>query len=186
MNKLKLYRNVTCLLLACALLMSGCANGNSVESIGSSTPIASTKNETDTKKSSLNLTEFSNYLLTEVGNFPSMRTLTLKDKDAIEVLSETLYLNTDVIEDVYYQFSEFGTAEELLLIRVKERPDVDSIKESLQKHMDDRINLFDTYDPEQAVIARNGLVLSKETYVGFIICQQSEIARAKFYEYINK
>lgn len=66
------------------------------------------------------------------------------------------------MDSYFVSYSSDGhKADEIVVIAVKDKADVDEAKESLTKHQQDRYNLLQSYEPKQVSRIQDGLVLRK-------------------------
>ena len=83
------------------------------------------------------------------------------------------------VDKYFLDYAQEGTAEEVAVIRVKNSKDVDEAKKSLEKHIQDRISFYKTYDPTQVDRANDAQIFVKDDYAVLIVSDNaSEIKKA--------
>ena len=75
---------------------------------------------------------------------------------------------------------EGGKADEIVVIAVKDKNDVDEAVKSLENHREDRKKLLEQYEPEQVKRIEDGVVFSQGQYAVLIICDDVSAVRSAF------
>ncbi len=97
-------------------------------------------------------------------------------KDLFAYLSDMDYSKVD---KYFLDYAQEGTAEEVAVIKVKNSKDVDEAKKSLEKHIQDRIAFYKSYDPTQVDRANDAQIFVKDDYAVLIVSDNaSEIKKA--------
>lgn len=87
---------------------------------------------------------------------------------------------------LFVSYSSDGhKADEIVVIAVKDKADVDEAKESLTKHQQDRYNLLQSYEPKQVSRIQDGLVFTKGQYAVLIITSHNDDVRKAFEDTIK-
>ena len=76
-------------------------------------------------------------------------------------------------------------ADEIVVIAVKDKADVDEAKEILTRHQQDRYNLLQSYEPKQVSRIQDGLVFTKGQYAVLIITSHNDDVRKAFEDTIK-
>lgn len=89
-----------------------------------------------------------------------------EDERWFEFLCEFDY---DKVDDFAIKYSVSGTADEFLLIKVKDEKDVKALKEALLKRQDTRKTQFKQYDAKEVSKIEAAKIVSSENVVAFIV-----------------
>jgi predicted small secreted protein len=107
-------------------------------------------------------------------DLPAMSTVTSQDEDGAELFRYLSDLDYEKVDGYYFSYATAGTAEEIAVIRLKSADDADEAKASLERHREDRLGIFEFYDPEQAPMAEDGEIRSQGNMVVLAFCQNPE------------
>ncbi|MBQ3964609.1 MAG: DUF4358 domain-containing protein [Firmicutes bacterium] len=118
----------------------------------------------------------------DAGDSPAAMDTVTEESDSPEALLATV---TDIelkdVEHFFISYSTEGTADEIVVLCMKDSNKAKDAEESLSAHKDSRAALFRTYGPEEAArIEESGLVFSKDRYAVLIICDGSDSVKAAF------
>lgn len=89
-----------------------------------------------------------------------------EDERWFEFLCEFDY---DKVDDFAIKYSVSGTADEFLLIKVKDEKDVKALKEALLKRQDTRKTQFKQYDAKEVSKIEAAKIVSSDNVVAFIV-----------------
>jgi len=90
------------------------------------------------------------------------------------------------VDSYFVSYSSDGhKADEIVVIAVKDKADVDEAKESLTKHQQDRYNLLQSYEPKQVSRIQDGLIFTKGQYAVLIITSHNDDVRKAFEDTIK-
>ena len=96
-------------------------------------------------------------------DLPEMFNASSTEKDAEDKFSHISDMDYKKVDSYFVSYSSDGhKADEIVVIAVKDKADVDEAKESLTKHQQDRYNLLQSYEPKQVSRIQDGLVFTKE------------------------
>lgn len=94
-----------------------------------------------------------------------------------EAMLEKLYgLDPDLFETYYGVTSGGATSDELLILKLKEEKDTDAVKEVLETRLSDRAESFESYAPEEAKKAEDGILKVTGDTVIYCICPNASAA----------
>lgn len=113
-------------------------------------------------------------------NLPDMSIADSESEDGQESFEYLFDIAYDKIEKYYFTYSSAGTAEEMALIQLKDEADAEAMKDALQKHVQSRISLLQTYAPEQVEMTEGAVISSKGKFVSLIICENTSEVKAAF------
>ena len=114
-------------------------------------------------------------------NAATMDTVT-EESDSPEALLATVTdLPLEDVEHFMISYSLDGTADEIVVLCMKDSGKAKEAEESLSAHKDSRAALFRAYGPEEAArIDEEGIVFSQDRYAVLIICDGSDSVKEAF------
>ena len=87
------------------------------------------------------------------------------------------FMNIDpatLSEYIYYQGTEALSVEELLIIKVKDKAQLASLKDAVEKRIEDQISTFESYGPVQVAMLENAIISTKGNYIFYSTGKHSE------------
>ena len=84
------------------------------------------------------------------------------------------------VENFLLSYSSSGKADEVAVIAVKERKDVEEAARTLREHVTQRLNLFRQYGPDQAARVEKAQVFTKDNCAVLIIADQAQAVKTAF------
>ena len=119
-------------------------------------------------------------------DLPEMLNASSTEKDAEDKFSHISDMDYKKVDSYFVSYSSDGhKADEIVVIAVKDKADVDEAKESLTKHQQDRYNLLQSYEPKQVSRIQDGLVFTKGQYAVLIITSHNDDVRKAFEDTIK-
>lgn len=119
-------------------------------------------------------------------DLPEMLNASSAEKDAEDKFSHISDMDYKKVDSYFVSYSSDGhKADEIVVIAVKDKADVDEAKESLTKHQQDRYNLLQSYEPKQVSRIQDGLVFTKGQYAVLIITSHNDDVRKAFVDTIK-
>lgn len=103
-----------------------------------------------------------------------------KDQTPEDVFTYLCDIDYDKIDEFYISYASDSTAEEVFLIRLKDKSDVDMAKEELQARVERRKYQFQVYKPEEVSKFDDAKVESKGNYVLLIINSNPDAGISEF------
>lgn len=89
-------------------------------------------------------------------------------------------LDYDRVEDYFYACASAGTAEEMAVVKLKDKADAAALMDSLADHLEARQDAFAQYDPEQVPLTESAVLTREGRYVALIVCQKSGLVQNVF------
>jgi len=195
MSKQKfVWKSTAAVILACTIILSGCGNqdqnkGNN-HSTGTPSPTPPVTDQQsvdpgdDDQKEEESTTESSSIsdLVKEIEEkveFPMMG-------DASgDMIKDLYHLDADqYIEEGQFRMAMMNVkATDLVIVKLKDEADFDSVKEALTKRAEDVINQFSTYLPDQYEDAKNYQIVQDGKYVLYSISHDQEKVLSQFKNY---
>ena len=95
-------------------------------------------------------------------------------------------ISEDLITDGAFAYDSTGaTADEITVLRVDKKEDIDKVQQALEARMAQRQQDFNGYKPEEAAKAADGKVFVCNHYVFLGICDDSSAARSAFMKFMQ-
>jgi hypothetical protein len=92
-------------------------------------------------------------------------------------------MDYDKIDDFFVSYAVEGkNADEIVVIAVKDKNDVNIAKQTLEDHRESRRKLFEQYEPEQVKRIEDGIIFTEKQYAVLIICDNRDGVRKAFEE----
>lgn len=119
-------------------------------------------------------------------DLPEMLNASSTEKDAEDKFSHISDMDYKKVDSYFVSYSSDGhKADEIVVIAVKDKADVDEAKESLTKHQQDRYNLLQSYEPKQVSRIQDGLIFTEGQYAVLIITNHNDDVRKAFEDTIK-
>lgn len=116
---------------------------------------------------------------------PEMVTRSSEDDDAKDSFFYLSDLDYGKVEEYVYAFADAGTAEEIAVVKLKDKSDAAAMMESLHKHVEARQGTFEEYDPEQVPLTQNAVVIREGRYVTLIVSQKNGLSQKEFQKFFQ-
>lgn len=116
---------------------------------------------------------------------PEMVTRSSGDGDAEDSFFYLSDLDYGRVEEYAYAFADAGTAEEMAVVKLKDRSDAAAMMDSLHRHVDARQGTFEEYDPEQVPLTQNAVVIREGRYVALIVSGKNGLAQKEFQKFFQ-
>ncbi|MBQ7131406.1 MAG: DUF4358 domain-containing protein [Oscillospiraceae bacterium] len=173
-------RKLTCALLAAVLsaaVFCACSDDND----DSSEKDESKNSESILSSESVDLDELRESMLEADESLPAMSLASGKDENAAELFAYLADYDYENVKDYFFSYASAGTAEEVAVIELFDADDAQDCAEAVKDHVEDRIILFETYDPTQVPRCEEAVVFYNDAYVVLIICDNDDAVKDAFY-----
>lgn len=147
--------------LAALLALSLCACGGEPQSDGAQ----------------VNMPQLQQAMLAADPSLQQMTSVTSEAADGETLFAYVSALPYDKVESFLLSYSSAGKADELAVIAVKDSKDVEEAAQSLRDHVQQRLQLFRQYGPDQAARVEQAQVFTKDNCAVLIIADQSQAVR---------
>ena len=87
------------------------------------------------------------------------------------------------IHGFFLAYAADGMAYELAVVQLKDKSDAGAMEDSLNEHVQTRVRMYKTYEPEQVQRAENAVVKTVGDCVLLIMCDSPENAETAFKEF---
>ena len=161
------------LLLSIALLAAGCG-GSSDDS------------KDDGKVITVPAVDVVNSITETIGNSGIDSTVKKGEADFDNNFKELYGISADLITDGAFAYDSTGsTADEITVLRVDKKDDIDKVQQALEERQSQRERDFNGYKPAEAAKASDGMVFVCNHYVFLGICDDSHAARSAFMKFMQ-
>ncbi len=114
---------------------------------------------------------------------PEMVEKSSQDADAKDNFFFLSDLDYSKVDSYFYAYADAGTAEEIAVIKLKDKSDAAAMMDSLHKHVESRQGTFEEYDPEQVPLTQDAVVTREGRYVALIVSKKNGLVQKKFQEF---
>lgn len=96
-------------------------------------------------------------------------------------LKKQFSLNAEDFDSfVYYKSDDVMNVSELLIIKVKEPEQTDEIIKEIEKVLEDKRNLFESYAPEQSALLEKAIIETKQNFIFYAVGEDVSTAYSAF------
>ncbi|MBO4289676.1 MAG: DUF4358 domain-containing protein [Lachnospiraceae bacterium] len=141
--------------------------------------------ETTAAAETISMYDLSKAMCAADPSLPEMSRISSSDTNAADLFTYFSKLDYEKVEAYYLCYAAKGTAEEIGVIALKDAKDADECKKSLEAHLQDRINLYKTYAPEQVKRAEKTTIFAEGRYVAFIMCDEQKAVTEAFHNFLE-
>lgn len=166
-------KKILCLIMIAALLLVGCGDSKGSKSTSESAPAEVTKKA--------DISTIKDAMLAADKDFPEMLSVTSENDNAENQFAYVSSESYDKVEEYVFMYASEGTAEEVVVVKLKDQADVAAMKTSIEGHVATRIKQFETYDATQVPMCKEGTVFSNGNYVVLIIAKDVTAVKNAFY-----
>lgn len=166
---MKHCKKAVCLLLAVWMLAAcfGCAN------------------DADADKPNVSPEVMGQAMLDIDTTLPEMVTRSSEDADAKDSFSFLSDLSYSKVESYFYAYADAGTAEEIAVVKLKNKSDAAAMMESLHDHVEARQGTFEEYDPEQVPLTEDAVIIRDGRYVALIVSGKNGLVQNEFRKFFT-
>ena len=143
-------------------------------------------NDAGTKKDKVDMKALAEECIAADSSLPAMLTVDSSFDDAARQFAFISDVEYDLVDSFFLAYSEAGLADEIAVIKMKDSADAETMKKSLEEHIDDRIKLFSSYQADQVERVEKNSCYKNGEYVVLIICDGKNKVRKVIDNYINQ
>jgi len=114
---------------------------------------------------------------------PEMVTRSSQDAEARDNFTYLSDLNYNKVDAYCYAYADAGTAEEMAVVKLKDKSDAAALMDSLHDHLAARQGTFEEYDPEQVPLTEDAVVTREGRYVALIVSKKNGLAQKEFQKF---
>lgn len=111
---------------------------------------------------------------------PELTNVSSEEENAELNFSYLSDLSYDLIDSYFYAYAKDGTAEEIAVIKLKDKNDAAAMMQSLHDHITQRQGTFQEYAPEQVAMTEKAVVTREGTYITLIISEKNGLIQQAF------
>ncbi len=134
----------------------------------------------DAPDTSVSMSRLEETMLSADTTLPEMTKVSSEDEQADLNFTYLSDLDYDLVDAYFYAYATEGTAEEIAVIRLKDKSDVSSMMQSIHEHIKNRQGTFQEYDPGQAVLTEKAVVTRQGNYIAMIISPKNGLVQKAF------
>lgn len=166
MKNVRIKALITVCILLAAALITGCSGGNSGTTVS--------------------MFELRTAMEAADDTLGEMLSADSSAEDAEDLFSYISDMDYSKVDKFFVSYSKEGNADEIAVIAVKNSGDVSEAEKSLKVHVQDRINVFTQYAPDQVKKAEKAEVFISGKYAVLMICDKQAEVKKTFTEFIDK
>lgn len=136
--------------------------------------------ENDADEPDVNLADLRAALLKADTTLPEMISRSSGDPDARDSFTYLSDLDYGKVEEYFYVCADAGTAEEIAVIKLKNKSDAAALMDSLHKHLETRQGTFREYDPQQVPLVEDAVITREGRYVALFVSKKSSLLLTEF------
>ena len=108
------------------------------------------------------------------------------EEDAEDLFAYISDMDYGKVDKFFVSYSNEGSADEIAVIALKNASDAQEAEKSLKKHVQERINVFSQYAPDQVKKAEKAITFKDGKYAVLIICDKQDEVQKAFTDFIGK
>ncbi len=156
-------KRIICVICALAMCLSVCACGEKTQKI--------------------DMYELQKSMVSADKSLPEMKISGSWDENAEKAFSYISDMEYNKIHGFFLAYAADGMAYELAVVQLKDKSDAGEIEDSLNEHVQTRVRMYKTYEPEQVQRAENAVVKTVGDCVLLIMSDSPENAETAFKEF---
>ena len=156
-------KRIICVICALAMCLSVCACGEKTQKI--------------------DMYELQKSMVSADKSLPEMKISGSWDENAEKAFSYISDLGYNKIHGFFLAYAADGMAYELAVVQLKDKSDAGEMEDSLNEHVQTRVRMYKTYEPEQVQCAENAVVKTVGDCVLLIMSDSPENAETAFKEF---
>lgn len=137
------------------------------------------------KDSDISMYELEKTMLAADSGLPDMLCVGNWEENGEKTFSYLSNLDYNKVQDYFLAYASDGMAYEIAVIRLRDKADVPAAEDSLREHLEGRVRLYKTYEPEQMSRAESAVIKSDGSFVMLIMCDDPTAVENAFNEFIN-
>ena len=156
-------KRIICVICALAMCLSVCACGEKTQKI--------------------DMYELQKSMVSADKSLPEMKISGSWDENAEKAFSYISDMEYNRIHGFFLAYAADGMAYELAVVQLKDKSDAGEMEDSLNEHVQTRVRMYKTYEPEQVQRAENAVVKTVGDCVLLIMSDSPENAETAFKEF---
>lgn len=156
-------KRIICVICALAMCLSVCACGEKTQKI--------------------DMYELQKSMVSADKSLPEMKISGSWDENAEKAFSYISDMEYNKIHGFFLAYAADGMAYELAVVQLKDKSDAGEMEDSLNEHVQTRVRMYKTYEPEQVQRAENAVVKTVGDCVLLIMSDSPENVETAFKEF---
>lgn len=158
-----MIKRMVCALCAVMLSLSLCACGE--------------------KTNSIDMQALENSMVSADKSLPEMKVSGSWDENAEKAFSYISDLEYNKIQGFFLAYAADGMAYEIAVVQLKDKSDASAMADSLREHVQSRVQMYKTYEPQQVQRAESAVVKTDGDCVLLIMSDAPQNAETAFKEF---
>lgn len=158
-----MIKRMVCALCAVMLSLSLCACGE--------------------KTKSIDMQALENSMVSADKSLPEMKVSGSWDENAEKAFSYISDLEYNKIQGFFLAYAADGMAYEIAVVQLKDKSDASAMADSLREHVQSRVQMYKTYEPQQVQRAESAVVKTDGDCVLLIMSDAPQNAETAFKEF---
>lgn len=113
-------------------------------------------------------------------DLPELIQITSADADFSTWVSDYYQISAEQVEDGAIFYADGVKASEIAVLVLTNQKNAEAARATLSKYIESRTGIFEGYAPQQAALAKGGIVSVNGKYVALLICKDTSAAKAAF------
>lgn len=135
------------------------------------------------KTQKIDMYELQRSMVSADKSLPEMKISGSWDENAEKAFSYISDMEYNKIHGFFLAYAADGMAYELAVVQLKDKSDAGAMEDSLNEHVQTRVRMYKTYEPEQVQRAENAVVKTVGDCVLLIMSDSPENAETAFKEF---
>lgn len=131
----------------------------------------------ETAKTPMEITEA---VISSQASLPTLIHITAGEEEFDSYLSNYYLLEQGQISDGVISYAYGVEASEIAVLVLEDAKDAETVENALSIYIENRAGDFEGYAPQQAALAKNGMVVSNGKYAALLMCPDTTAAKAAF------
>lgn len=113
-------------------------------------------------------------------DLPELMQITPADADFSTWVSDYYQLSAEQVEDGAIYYADGVEASEIAVLILTDDRNAEAARVALSKYIESRAGVFEGYAPQQAALAKGGIVSVNGKYAALLICKDTSLAKTAF------
>lgn len=135
------------------------------------------------KTKSIDMQALENSMVSADKSLPEMKVSGSWDENAEKAFSYISDLEYNKIHGFFLAYAADGMAYEIAVVQLKDKSDASAMADSLREHVQSRVQMYKTYEPEQVQRAESAVVKTDGDCVLLIMSDAPQNAETAFKEF---
>lgn len=144
-----------------------------------------TSDQSDHTQKNISMANLQESMFSADTTLPKMTTISSDDEQAELNFTYLSDLSYDMVDSYFYAYATDGTAEEIAVIKLKDKGDVSTMMDALHDHIKQRQGTFQEYAPEQVGMTEKAVITREDSYVALIISQKNGLVQKTFQSFFE-